>query len=160
MHIQFSQSRPQSARLVAQVTDKGKLPEGLEKALAEGAESARFKGKAGQLFEGFVERDGQVLRLALAGAGDRNDEARLANCEKAGAALAAKYQSIGNAELVLDLAGSSLDEPIGDKIEGAGWWQRLGSRSVNEHFAATNLDAMTVDHTTRVDLSNAAPRKH
>ena len=42
MHIQFSQSRPQSARLVAQVTDKGKLPEGLEKALAEGAESARF----------------------------------------------------------------------------------------------------------------------
>ena len=36
MHIQFSQSRPQSARLVAQVTDKGKLPEGLEKALAEG----------------------------------------------------------------------------------------------------------------------------
>ena len=108
MHIQFSQSRPQSARLVAQVTDKGKLPEGLEKALAEGAESARFKGKAGQLFEGFVERDGQVLRLALAGAGDRNDEARLANCEKAGAALAAKYQSIGNAELVLDLAGSSL----------------------------------------------------
>ncbi|KZY21512.1 leucyl aminopeptidase, partial [Erythrobacter sp. HI0037] len=108
MHIQFSQSRPQSARLVAQVTDKGKLPEGLEKALAEGAESARFKGKAGQLFEGFVERDGQVLRLALAGAGDRNDETRLANCEKAGAALAAKYQSIGNAELVLDLAGSSL----------------------------------------------------
>ncbi|KZX54227.1 leucyl aminopeptidase [Erythrobacter sp. HI00D59] len=108
MHIQFSQSRPQSARLVAQVTDKGKLPEGLEKALAEGAESARFKGKAGQLFEGFVERDGQVLRLALAGAGDRNDETRLANCEKAGAALAAKYQSIGNAELVLDFAGSSL----------------------------------------------------
>ncbi|MEC7533257.1 MAG: M17 family peptidase N-terminal domain-containing protein, partial [Pseudomonadota bacterium] len=108
MHIQFSQSRPQSARLVAQVTDKGKLPEGLEKALAEGAESARFKGKAGQLFEGFVERDGQVLRLALAGAGDRSDETRLANCEKAGAALAAKYQSIGNAELVLDLAGSSL----------------------------------------------------
>ena len=42
------------------------------------------------LIEGFVERDGQVLRLALAGAGDRNDEARLANCEKAGAALAAK----------------------------------------------------------------------
>lgn len=108
MHIQFSQSRPQSARLVAQVTDKGKLPEGLEMALAEGAESARFKGKAGQLFEGFVERDGQVLRLALVGAGDRNDETRLANCEKAGAALAAKYQSIGNAELVLDLAGSSL----------------------------------------------------
>ena len=108
MHIQFSQSRPQVARLVAQVTDKDKVPAGLEKPFAEGMEAARFKGKAGQVFDGFVERDGQVLRLALAGLGDKSDEARLANCEKAGAALAAKYQSSGDEELVLDLADSGL----------------------------------------------------
>ena len=108
MHIQFSQSRPQVARLVAQVTDKDKVPAGLEKPFAEGMEAARFKGKAGQVFDGFVERDGQVLRLALAGLGDKSDEARLGNCEKAGAALAAKYQSSGDEELVLDLADSGL----------------------------------------------------
>ena len=108
MEIQFTQSRPQSARLVAQVTDKGKVPADLDKAMVEGMEAARFKGGAGQVFEGFVERDGQVLRLAIAGTGDRNDEARPANLEKAGAALAAKYQSSGNEELVLDLTNSGL----------------------------------------------------
>ncbi|MFW2351540.1 leucyl aminopeptidase [Qipengyuania sp.] len=108
MHIQFSQSRPQDARLVAQVTDKGKVPAGLEKPLVEGMEAARFKGAAGQVFEGFAERDGQVLRLALAGLGDKSDEARLANCEKAGTALAAKYQASGETDLVLDLAGSDV----------------------------------------------------
>ena len=40
--------------------------------------------------------------------GRRNDEARPANLEKAGAALAAKYQSSGNEELVLDLTNSGL----------------------------------------------------
>jgi len=108
MHIQFSQSRPQVARLVAQVTDKGKVPAGLEKPLVDGMAAARFKGTAGQVFEGFSERDGEVLRLAVAGLGDKNDEARLANCEKAGAALAAKYQASGETDLALDLAGSAL----------------------------------------------------
>ena len=101
MEIQFTQSRPQSARLVAQVTDKGKVPVGLDKAMTEGMEAARFKGNTGQVFDGFVDRDGQVFRLAIAGAGDAKDDARLANLEKAGAALTAKYQSIGNDELVL-----------------------------------------------------------
>ncbi|KWV94293.1 leucyl aminopeptidase [Erythrobacter sp. AP23] len=108
MKIQFSQSRPQVARLVAQVTDKGKVPAGLDKAMTEGMESARFKGNAGQVFEGFVEREGQVLRLAIVGVGDKNDEARLANCEKAGAALAAKYQTSGVKQFELDLSDSGL----------------------------------------------------
>ena len=108
MHIQFSQSRPETARLLAQVVDKGKLPSSLEKAVSEGAGAARFKGGAGQLFESFVEREGKVLRLALAGAGDRNDEARSANLEKAGAAIAGKYQSSGETEVVLDFADSAL----------------------------------------------------
>ncbi|MBX7495349.1 leucyl aminopeptidase [Qipengyuania sp. 6B39] len=108
MKIQFSQSRPQTARLLAQVVDKGKLPANLEKSAVEGAGAARFKGTAGQLFETFVERDGNVSRLALAGAGDRNDEARSINLEKAGAAIAGKYQASGETEVVLDLSGSGL----------------------------------------------------
>ncbi|QYJ06633.1 leucyl aminopeptidase [Qipengyuania flava] len=108
MEIQFSQSRPQSARLLAQVTDKGKVPDGLDAAMVKGMEAARFKGTAGQVFEGFAERDGEVLRLAIAGVGDKNDEARLANCEKAGAALAAKYQSSGEETMALDLSSGGL----------------------------------------------------
>ena len=46
MEIQFTQSRPQSARLVAQVTDKGKVPVGLDKAMTEGMEAARFPGRS------------------------------------------------------------------------------------------------------------------
>ncbi|NNC54031.1 MAG: leucyl aminopeptidase [Erythrobacter sp.] len=108
MHIQFSQSRPQGARLIAHVVDKGKLPAATNAAMRAGAEAARFKGSAGQTFDGFVETDGGVARLALAGAGDKNDEARLANLEKAGAALAGKYQSTGDKQLVLDLSESDL----------------------------------------------------
>lgn len=108
MHIQFSQSRPQGARLIAHVVDKGKLPSVTNAAMRAGAEAARFKGNAGQTFDGFVETDGEVARLALAGAGDRSDEARLANLEKAGAALAGKYQSSGDKEMVLDLSESEL----------------------------------------------------
>ncbi|UOR14359.1 leucyl aminopeptidase [Qipengyuania aquimaris] len=109
MHIQFSQSRPQGARLIAHVVDKGKLPDSLNAAMRAGAEAARFKGNAGQTFDGFAETGDGVARLALAGAGDRNDEGRLANLEKAGAALAGKYQSTGDKEVVLDLSDSSLD---------------------------------------------------
>ncbi|TMM50376.1 leucyl aminopeptidase [Qipengyuania marisflavi] len=108
MQIQFSQARPQSARLLAQTIDQGKLPSALEKSVTEGAQAARFKGKAGQVFETFVERDGDVLRLALAGAGDKSAEDRNANLEKAGAALASKYQSSGETELALDVSESGL----------------------------------------------------
>ena len=108
MHIQFSQSRPQGARLIAHVVDKGKLPSVTNPAMRAGADAARFKGNAGQTFDGFVENDGEVARLALAGSGDRNDEARLANLEKAGAALAGKYQSSGDKDMVLDLSESGL----------------------------------------------------
>ena len=108
MHIQFSQSRPQGARLIAHVVDKGKLPAATNAAMRAGAEAARFTGNAGQTFDGFVEEGGDVVRLALAGAGDKNDEARLANLEKAGAALTGKYQSSGDRQIVLDLTESAL----------------------------------------------------
>ena len=108
MHIQFSQSRPRGARLIAQVVDQGKFPATADAVMRTGAEAARFKGNGGQTFESFVELDGEIVRLALSGAGEKNDESRLENCEKAGAALAARYQSSGEEELVLDLSESGL----------------------------------------------------
>ena len=111
MLIQFSQTRPQGARLIAHVVDKGKLPANLPTAMRAGAEAARFRGNAGQTFDGFVDDSAGVSRLALAGAGDKNDEARLANMEMAGASLAEKYQSSGDEELVLDLGESQLSVP-------------------------------------------------
>ncbi|MXO57554.1 leucyl aminopeptidase [Pontixanthobacter gangjinensis] len=109
MQVKFSASQPADARLVAHITDKDNTPETLEKSLVEGAKAARFKGTGGQLFEGFVERDGNVVRVALAGAGEVGAEDRSANLEKAGAALAAKYLTSGEKSLVLDFSGSGLD---------------------------------------------------
>src|SRR5690606_361840 len=91
-------------RLVARIVVQDKLPADLERVLGEGARAARFTGKAGQVFEGFVERDGEVVRMALVGAGPGGDE-RLTSLERAGAALAAKYLTSGVDELAIDAAG-------------------------------------------------------
>lgn len=110
MKIEFSKSRPSNAKLIAHVVNKGRLPRGLEGSLKEGADSARFKGAAGQVFEGFVERKGAVVRVALAGAGEKGADERSHNLEKAGAALAAKYQSSGEKQIVLEAGSLSADE--------------------------------------------------
>ncbi len=107
MQIDFTRSRPEGSRLIAHVADKGKLPDGLERALAEGARAARFEGRTGQVFDGFVEREGAVVRVAVAGAGDPGSERRGAHLERAGAALAARYQSAGETALALDASGLS-----------------------------------------------------
>ena len=108
MKIEFSPALPEGTRLVAYVADQDKLPGGIEPALAEGAKAARFKGRAGELFEGFVERGGAVVRVAIAGAGESGAEARSGNLEKAGAALAAKYLTSGEKSLAVDFTGSGL----------------------------------------------------
>ena len=119
MHIQFSKTQPQAARLIAHVADKGKLPQSFDAAMKAGAEAARFKGGVGQTFEGFVASGDGAARVAVAGAGDASDDARLANLEKAGAALAAKYQSTGNEELVLDVTENRLSaEEVGHVLLG------------------------------------------
>ncbi|MBL8657212.1 MAG: leucyl aminopeptidase [Altererythrobacter sp.] len=110
MQIDFARSHPEGSRLIAYVVDRGKFPEALERSLADGAVSARFEGRAGQLFEGFVERGGAVVRVALAGAGEPDAERRAANLERAGAALAAKFQSAGEEALALDASGLSAAE--------------------------------------------------
>ncbi|MEO6387759.1 MAG: leucyl aminopeptidase [Croceibacterium sp.] len=105
MKISFTAStQTPAARLLAKVVTQDSLPANLERAVAEGAKAARFTGKTGQVFEGFVERDGQVVRLALAGTGLAAD-ANAAAYERAGAALAAKYLTSGETALTLDASG-------------------------------------------------------
>jgi len=108
MKISFQSAGASSSRLLALVVAEGKLPADLERSVAEGAAAARFAGKAGQLFEAFVERDGQLVRLALVGAGPGEGD-RAANLERAGAALAARYLTSGETVLALDAGGSALD---------------------------------------------------
>jgi leucyl aminopeptidase len=109
MQIQF---RPAAdgplPRLRAQVVEQDKLPGGIEAAVREGAAAARFAGKTGQVFETFVERDGEVVRLALVGIGKAGDADRLVNLERAGAALTAKYLTSGETEVALDLSDADL----------------------------------------------------
>ena len=105
MKITFRKAAgPSAPRLLARIVEQDKLPDDLERAVAEGARAARFGGKTGQLFESFVERGGAVVRLALAGAGPGGD-GRDAALERAGAALAAKYLRSGEKELALDSGG-------------------------------------------------------
>ncbi|GAB5350053.1 leucyl aminopeptidase [Alteriqipengyuania sp. 357] len=108
MQFTFADSLPADATLIASIANKGSLPDRLEPALAEGAKRGRFKGTPGQVLEGFVERDGKVVRVALAGAGEAGAKDRRANLEKAGGALAAKFLTSGESTLTLDLTGSDL----------------------------------------------------
>jgi len=109
MQIQFldAPANP-SARLVVRLVNQDAQPGGLENVLAEGARIAKFSGKAGQVFEGFVERGVGVVRAVLAGIGDPEAADRAESLEKAGAALSAKYLTSGETVLTLDFAGSGL----------------------------------------------------
>ncbi|MEE1877145.1 leucyl aminopeptidase [Altererythrobacter litoralis] len=111
MQINFSETAPADASLMAHVVNQDSMPARLERAIVDGAAAARFKGRAGQFFEGFVERGGKLVRVALAGAGDADakSDVRAEGLEKAGAALAAKYLTSGETALVVDFGGSGLD---------------------------------------------------
>ena len=108
MQIQFCDTVPGDIRLNAIVVNQGDLPSGLEAAITSGADASRFKGKAGQVFETFVERDGALVRAALSGAGETGSKNRSINLEKAGAALAAKYLTSGETDMVLDLGAAKI----------------------------------------------------
>jgi len=107
MKIVFAPAVPADAKLVATLVNRDALPEGLEPVLAGAARASRFAGKTGQLFEGFAERGGAVVRVALAGLGEPAGDRRTA-LEKAGAALTAKYQTSGETALVIDFSGAGL----------------------------------------------------
>ena len=108
MQISFVDAAANRPRLLAYPVNKGESPEWLGKAVAEGAKAARFEGKANQIFETFVERDGVVERVALAGIGDAGAEDRVSVLEKAGAGLVAKYLTSGEEELLIDLSRAQL----------------------------------------------------
>jgi len=108
MQISFVDAAAPRPRLLAYPVGKGESPEWLGKAVAEGAKAARFEGKASQIFETFVERDGVVERVALAGIGDAGAEDRLSVLERAGAGLVAKYLTSGEEELLIDLGRARL----------------------------------------------------
>ncbi len=112
MHIQFVPDLPATAPLIAYVVDQGKLPDNIDPTLAHAAKATRFDGKAGQTTEAFVPENDGVARIALVGAGEPKSKDRLANLEKAGGALCAKYLTAGESQLGLDLkdAGLSTDE--------------------------------------------------
>ena len=124
MQILFTDTPPANVRLVARIVNSGDALEGLDPAIAEGAPASRFKGSAGQVFEGFASDNGALKRVAIAGAGEaKADNSRL-NVERAGAALTGKYLRSGEAEMVLDLghAGLSAEEAaaalIGVRLRG------------------------------------------
>ncbi|WP_095011669.1 leucyl aminopeptidase [Tsuneonella mangrovi] len=110
MKIEFAAAVPEDARLVARIVNEGAPIDGLERAITDGAAAARFKGRAGQCFEGFAERAGHLVRVAIAGAGKADDADRAINCEKAGAALAGKYLRSGEAAIAVDLSGFTAAE--------------------------------------------------
>ncbi|MGJ8598255.1 leucyl aminopeptidase, partial [Sulfitobacter sp.] len=110
MQIQFSQSAPANVRLVTRIVNKGDALSGFDPAFVEGAPAARFKGGAGQVFEGFVTQDGALKRMAIAGAGEAKADKRSQNVERAGAALAAKYLRSGETEMVVDLGHADLSD--------------------------------------------------
>jgi leucyl aminopeptidase len=109
MQIQFlDAARNPVSRLVARVVNQDAIPADLEEVLAEAARASRFSGKAGQVFEGFVERGGKVTRMALAGIGKPDADDRRSALERAGAGVVAKYLTSGEAALTFDLTGSGL----------------------------------------------------
>jgi leucyl aminopeptidase len=108
MQIHFTATPPADIRLHARVTNQGAALAGLDPTLVEGAAAARFTGRAGQVFEGFVTEGSALRRIALAGLGEPGAAERLRNCERAGAALTAKYLVSGETAMVLDLADSGL----------------------------------------------------
>jgi leucyl aminopeptidase len=109
MQITFAAAADSATpRLVARIVDQDALPADLSRTDREGADAARFTGKAGQIFESFAEREGRVVRQVLVGAGKADDEGRHAALEKAGGALAGRYMCSGEEAIALDVSDGRL----------------------------------------------------
>ncbi|MEP0391497.1 MAG: leucyl aminopeptidase [Erythrobacter sp.] len=120
MQIVLTQALPTQAATVATIVNQGTMPDGFDPVLAEGANASRFKGTAGQVFEGFTSSDGKAARVAVVGAGEASSDSRRHNLERAGGAAIAKYLRSGETELILDLSQASLSaEDAGAVLLGA-----------------------------------------
>ncbi len=99
-----------AARLTVRIVDQDALPADLDPVVTGGARTARFSGKAAQIFETFAAgENGSVVRRVLLGTGEAGAADRTAALERAGAALVAKYLTSGESEPQIDLGGSGLD---------------------------------------------------
>ena len=96
-----------SPRLLVRLVEQDRLPLDLDRPTVESVRAGRFTGKTAQVHESFQEQGGRVVRLALLGLGQRGDGWG-AGLERAGAALAARYQTSGEQDLALDLTGAAL----------------------------------------------------
>ncbi|GMN04015.1 leucyl aminopeptidase [Erythrobacter sp. MTPC3] len=108
MQIHFVDTPPANVRLTARIVNQGDSLTDLDAAIADGAKAARFKGRAGQVFDGFAMVDGTLSRIALSGAGESADDNRQLNVERAGAALTAKFLTSGETDMVIDLGHANL----------------------------------------------------
>lgn len=112
MKVEFSALRPATGDAVAVLVAKGGLAGGViagfsvEEAehLKRVAAAQRFDGEAGGLVEHFMNGNGVLRRVLLAGIGSQT----AADCEKAGAALTARLLSSGETVLVIDMSGTML----------------------------------------------------
>lgn len=148
MQIHFAAAAPADIRLHARVVNQGQALTGLDPALVEGAAATKFSGRAAQLFEGFASVDGAVKRIALAGLGEADASDRRANCERAGAAITAKYLVSGEAALVLDFSHAALSAVeaaavlLGLRLRG---WRHDAYRT---RLAADKKPSLTTVHVT------------
>ena len=114
--IRFADTAPE-ANIIAYVCRGEMLPRELEPVLVAGSLAAKFAGKPGQLFEGFAERDGRVVRIVLVGVGtglgeNEGGESAEAAFEKAGGALTARFLAAGVPELAIDAGGLTVSETV------------------------------------------------
>ena len=156
MQILFTSTPPADIRLHARVVNQGAGLSGLDPALVEGAAVSRFSGRAGQVFEGFADNGGAVQRIALAGLGEADSHDRRHHCERAGAALTAKYLVSGERAMALDLsqAGLTADEAaavlLGLRLRG---WRHDKYRT---RLSADKRPSLTTVHVTAAPEGTAA----
>ena len=93
---------------VATLVEQDKLAGSLDQVVLQSAKASRFTGKTGQLHESFVSRDGAVVRMVLAGAGEASAKDRRAALERAGATITAKFIASGEATVTIDLSDAGL----------------------------------------------------
>ncbi len=148
MQIQFvDATTAPTPRVVVRPVNQDALPTDLELVLAEAAKLSRFTGKAGQIFEGFVQRGGPVVRVVLAGIGSPSADDRRSAIEKAGAGVVAKYLTAGEPALAFDLSASGLSAQetaallLGARLRG---WRHDAYRTRLKDDQKKTLQTITV----------------
>ena len=109
MKISFVDSLAQDISAIVLPVAEGSMPADLPGVIREGAQSSRFKGKPGQIFDGFVEMNGKARHLVLVGTGKPDAKDRASALERAGAALAARFLTSGKKALGVDFSGANVD---------------------------------------------------